>query len=69
MMPMLGEMPPGKEGVRVLSLSTQTTILGTAGLTYWCCGFFAAAAFGQAAVDTGNWLTNDLGGGVAQVHF
>ncbi|KAK9810574.1 hypothetical protein WJX73_001484 [Symbiochloris irregularis] len=66
MMPMLPEMPPGKVGVRALSVATCVTIAGTSFIIYWCCGFFGAADFGVRAIPTGNYLSNDLGQGVAQ---
>ncbi len=60
------EMPVGKVGVHLLSTGTSITILGTAMLTYWVCGFFGASLTGAAAIDTGNFLQDDLGNPTAQ---
>mmetsp|Transcript_12290 Transcript_12290/g.36966 ORF Transcript_12290/g.36966 Transcript_12290/m.36966 type:complete len:541 (-) Transcript_12290:2518-4140(-) len=59
MLPMLIEMPNGKDGARILSWAVRFTILGAAFVTYGLMGFFSAAWFGQ---DTeGNILENNLG--------
>lgn len=59
-------MPPGRQGVKLLSTGTSLTILGTAMFTYWVCGFFGASLWGAAAIETGNFLQNDLGNPTAQ---
>lgn len=59
-------MPKGKVGVGLLSTGTSITILGTAMLTYWICGFFGASLSGAAAIETGNFLQDDLGNATAQ---
>lgn len=58
MMPMLSEMPPGKAGVKLTSLSMRMVVMGSANIPYLFIGFFGAAWFGLDTQD--NILQNTL---------
>lgn len=62
MMPLYGEMPEGSAGESLIRSGTAITMFGTAMLPYLMVGFFGAALWGQAAVETGNILQNDIFG-------
>lgn len=69
MMPLLAEMPPGRVGVQLTSLSMRTVLYGMAFGSYFIIGFFGAALWGQTAVETGNVLQNSMFGDPSSLTF
>lgn len=46
MMPLLGEMPPGRTGAKITNTASMVTVIGVAATTYIVTAFFGAAMYG-----------------------